>query len=352
MPENLHIGEMLIGRDCPTFIIAEAGVNHNGSIDLAKELIAKAAECGADCIKFQTFKADKIVLRDTEKAEYQKKNTGSQESQFKMLQNLEMPTAWYPELIEECRRHNLIFLSTPYDTSDIAFLEEFNLPAYKVASAWAVEPVFLKALAKTMKPILLSTGMCTGAEVYEAVQTIRECGNNKIILLQCTTNYPSRNEDCNLMAMKNMGKSLNVLTGYSDHTQGLAAATLSVGLGASVIERHFTLDKSFPGPDHSSSSDPEEFAQLVVAVKESEKILGNGIKTPCAAEIINKKAMRRSIVAACDIPKGTRISNEHIAYKRPATGVSPKHAEHMIGRISAKDIAKDSFLYFNDLSVR
>lgn len=349
MHHKLNIDGIKIGIDCPVFIIAEAGVNHNGDLELAKQLISKAKECGADCIKFQTFRADKIVTPDAPKAKYQQVNTGVVESQFDMLKKLEMPSSWYPVLIEECRRAGLVFLSTPYDLSDIEFLERFDVPAYKVASALAVEPFFLERLARTGKPILLSTGMCSLAEVVEAVQTLRNAGNDQIVVLQCTTNYPSFSEDCNLRAMQRMGQGLDVLVGYSDHTQGCIAATLSVGLGACVVERHFSLDKMLPGPDHSSSSDPEELALLVNMIREAEKILGSEHKSPCKAELSNREAMRRSIVAACDIKSGTVLDEKHIAFKRPAKGLSPKHYQHVLGRKASSDILKDSFINFRFL---
>lgn len=349
MLKPLQIGGKTVGDGCPVFIIAEAGVNHNGDLSLALELIEQASRCGVDCIKFQTFTASKIVTPGAPKARYQQVNTDIAESQLAMLRKLEMPTEWYAVLTEACQNNGLIFLSTPYDVSDIEFLEHVGVPAYKVASALAVEPIFLRRLAKTGKPILLSTGMCTMVEVAQAVQTLRNAGNDKIILLQCTTNYPSDTRDCNLRTIKGMRDSFDVLTGYSDHTQGLEAAMVAVGLGACVIERHFTLNTTLPGPDHSSSSDPAEMAHLVSTVKNVEQMLGCAKKIPCASELVNKQSMRRSIVAACDITAGTIVTAEMLGCKRPATGVSPSHIPHMIGRVAQQDIPQDTFVRFSML---
>ena len=344
MIKPVRIENSLVGPENPCFIIAEAGVNHNGDPDLAYHLIDAAAEAGADAVKFQTYKTERIVTPHSPKAAYQLHTTDSQESQIVMLKKLELPLADYRKLISLCLKREILFLSTPYDIEDADFLDELGVPAFKVASGQAVEPHFLKHLAKKRKPIFLSTGMCSLAEVDEAVRAIREEGNDRIIVLQCTTNYPSRLEDCNLRAMLTMGTALNVITGYSDHTQGLTAAIGAVALGARVIEKHFTLDKNMIGPDHSSSSDPEEFKRLVECIRETELCLGSNIKRPTPIEQQNSLGMRRSVVAKQFITAGTPLSWTNITLKRPGTGLSGRQAELLLGKKARFDIAQDSLI--------
>ncbi len=341
-----RLGDKPIGDDKPAFIIAEAGVNHNGNRILAEKLIRKAKECGADCIKFQTFKAERIVTRKSPKAAYQLKTTDPTESQLDMLKKLELTDDDYNELIRICREEDIIFMSTPYNIEDVDFLNELGVSAFKVASGQAVEPHFLEYIAKKDKPVLLSTGMCNLSEVDEAVRTIRGSGNDKLVLLQCTTNYPSTIEDTNLRAMVSMRNAFDVLVGYSDHTENLITAITAAALGASVIERHFTLDKSMHGPDHSSSSDPSEFAQLVRNVRDVEKCLGSSLKAPTSLETTNALAMRRSIVASQDIRAGSVLSHGNLTLKRPATGLLGNQLYHVLGRRAAIDISAGTFIDF------
>lgn len=342
--KKISFGKRSIGNNNSVFIIAEAGVNHNGDINTAKQLIAKAKECGADCIKFQTFKAERVATSNAPKAEYQNRTTPADESQVNMLKKLELPEAAYPELIDLCRSLDISFLSTPYDIKDIDFLDEIGVPAFKVASGQAVEPIFLEHLAKKQKPVLLSTGMCTLAEVDEAVRVIRNAGNDEIIVLQCTTNYPSAIADCNLRAMVTMRQALDVLVGYSDHTQSLTAALVAAAHSACVIERHFTLDKNLPGPDHSCSSDPEEFAMLVRYIREVESCLGSPLKRPSDAELRNLKGMRRSIVASQSIKAGEQFTHDNLTLKRPGTGLMGNQFQLVIGRCAKIDISPDQIL--------
>jgi N-acetylneuraminate synthase/N,N'-diacetyllegionaminate synthase len=330
-----------LGPDFPTFIIAEAGVNHNGDPSLAKKLVFAAKACGADCVKFQTFKADHIVRADAPKASYQLRTTDVQESQLEMLRRLELPREVYPELIEACQQAGILFLSTPYDIEDIDFLDSLGVSAFKVASGQAVEPNFLTAIAQKGKPIILSTGMCTLAEAGEAVEIIRRARNDQIIVLQCTTNYPCDLEDVNLRAIQTMAQAFGVLAGFSDHTQTLTAATLAVGLGACIIERHFTLDENLPGPDHSSSSNPKEFRQLVNQIREAEKCLGSAKKRPTPAEIDNAQGMRRSIVASRFIKIGEVFSLNNLTMKRPYDGLPGSCLRYILGRKATIDIPKD-----------
>jgi N,N'-diacetyllegionaminate synthase len=343
---NLKLCNKNVGEKQPIFIIAEAGVNHNGDIRVAKELIRQAKACGADCVKFQTFKAERIVTNKSAKAAYQLKTTNPVESQLDMLKKLELSEENYEQLIKTCIEEDIIFLSTPYNIEDVDFLEDLGVQAFKVASGQAVEPAFLEYMARKNKPILLSTGMCTLAEVDVAVRAVRETGNDQLVLFQCTTNYPSAIEETNLRAMITMRNAFDVLVGYSDHTEGLTAAIVAVALGASVIERHFTLDKSLPGPDQSSSSDPQEFTKLVREIREAEKCLGSALKTPSSAEVVNATVMRRSIVASQDITVGSVFSLENVTLKRPASGLMGNQLAYILGRKAATNISAETCIDF------
>ncbi len=344
MIKNISISGRSIGFENPCFIIAEAGVNHNGDPDLACRLIDAAADAGADAVKFQTYKTERIVTPQSPKAAYQLQTTDSLESQMAMLKKLELHPADYPSLISHCLKKNITFLSTPYDHEDVDFLYELSVPAFKVASGQAVEPYFLKHLASKGKPILLSTGMCTLAEVDDAVRVMKQEGNEQIIVLQCTTNYPSRLLDTNLLAMRTMGDALNVICGYSDHTVGNVAVSGAIALGARVIEKHFTLDKGMAGPDHSSSADPIEFKQLVQTVRDMELCLGSSVKQPSGVELENSLGMRRSLVAKRFIPADTPLSWENITLKRPGSGLNGRAVELVIGRMAQTDIAEDTMI--------
>jgi N-acetylneuraminate synthase/N,N'-diacetyllegionaminate synthase len=344
MPPAIKIGEADIGEGHRVFIIAEAGVNHNGDIELAKQLVLEAKQAGADCVKFQTFKAERLVTSKAPKAQYQLKSTDSAESQLDMLLKLELSSEDHKQLVAFCRTENITFLSTPYNIEDVTFLDELGVSAFKIASGQAVEPYFLEYAAKKGKPIVLSTGMCTLAEVDRAVRVIRGSGNDQIVVLQCTTNYPSAIEDCNLRAMVTMGDTLEVLAGYSDHTETLTSATAAVALGACVIERHFTLDKHLPGPDHSCSSDPSEFASLVKQIRDVERSLGSGVKYPTEIELQNALGMRRSIVAKTRIRAGQIVTEEMITFKRPATGLSPDLLPDILGQVATCHIEPDQML--------
>lgn len=325
-------------------IIAEIGVNHNGSLDLAKEMVRKAKECGADCVKFQTFKASRIASRQAPKARYQLSKTDRAESQHDMLQKLELSEADHRELVSFCRQMGVAFLSTPYDIEDADFLDGLGVTAFKVASGQAIELRFLQHLARKGKTILLSTGMCTLAEVDEAVRTMRQAGNEMIVALQCTTNYPSSLADCNLLAMRTMAQSLGVRVGYSDHTESLTAAVLSVALGACVIERHFTLNRKLEGPDHSSSSEPAEFKTMVQMIREAEIALGSARKEPASVEVENAKAMRRSLTAVRNIREGETLDWNNLTLKRPGTGICGKSVDLIIGRKARRALAADELL--------
>ncbi|MCP3898948.1 MAG: N-acetylneuraminate synthase [Desulfobacteraceae bacterium] len=349
MVSSISINGRKIGSGHPVFIIAEIGVNHNGDLALAREMISKAAQCGADCVKFQTFKAEDIVTSDAPKANYQLKTTPSDESQLAMLKKLETPYTAYDEIISCCNQHGVAFMSTPYNPEDVDMLDDLGVPVFKLASIHAAEPLFAKYAAKKGKPIIMSTGMATLAEVDESVRAMREVGNNDLVLLQCTTNYPSRHKDANLLSMKTMESAFNILVGYSDHTIDDIACIVSVGLGAKIIEKHFTLNKSLPGPDQSTSANPDEFQRLVQNIRKAEQIMGSGIKTPCDIEKKNAVGMRRSIVAKNDITKGDILEPKMFTFKRPATGVPPKYLEQLSGKRAQKNIIAGSLVLWSHI---
>jgi N-acetylneuraminate synthase/N,N'-diacetyllegionaminate synthase len=344
---EMIIGGRRIAADAPAFLIAEIGVNHNGSLELARQMIVEAARAGADCVKFQTFKAERVVTRSARKAEYQLHSTDPAESQFEMLRKLELPELFYPELLALCKQEGVVFLSTPYSEEDVDLLAQYDVPAYKVASAMCVEPVFLRRVGREGRPVILSTGMARLGEVEEGIRAVREGGSEDIILLQCTTDYPARLEDANLLAMRTLADSFGLPVGFSDHTQSSTASLLSVGLGGRVVEKHFTTDKSLPGPDQATSAEPQEFAQLVRAIREVETLLGSPIKAPSERERANARGMRRSVVSRIAISSGTKITADMLTCKRPATGIAPRELESLVGTHARDDIPADELLQWS-----
>ena len=324
------------------YIIAEAGVNHNGRLDLAFQLIDKAKEIGADCVKFQTFKAEQIVTASSPKANYQLKVTDARESQYDMLKKLELQKEDFKKLKDRCAQKGIDFMSTPYNFEDADLLNDIGVNAFKIASGQIEELPFLKYVASFKKKMIVSTGMATMQEVQDAVKTMKSTGNDDIIILQCNTDYPSKIEDTNLLAMLTMRDELKVKVGYSCHVPANYACFAAVALGAEMIEKHFTLDKKLPGPDHSCSLEPSEFKELIVGIRGIEKSFGSGIKTPSESEQKNTYGMRRSLVAKVDIKAGTVLKAEHIAFKRPMNGLSPNYYEKLIGKKLKTDISKDS----------
>ena len=345
---KIKIGNKLIGKGTPCFIIAEAGVNHNGNINLAKRLIDVAKEAGVDAVKFQTFKAENLVTETAEVADYQKKNIGKKETQLKMLKKLELREEDFFELRKYCNKKQIIFLSTPHTENAVDFLEPL-VPAYKIGSGDLTNIPFLEKIAKKRKPIILSTGMANLKEVRGAVKTIKKTRNNKIILLHCTVSYPCPLEEVNLRAIQTLKKEFNLLVGYSDHTLGILVPIMAVTLGARVIEKHFTLDKNLPGPDHKASIGPEELKKMVMAIRNAEKVLGSSIKKPTKSEEKIKKVGRKSIVAKVDIPKGTKIIQDMLIIKRPGTGIEPRHINMIVGRKTKKDIKSNELISFKKL---
>ncbi|TMU55061.1 N-acetylneuraminate synthase [Flagellimonas algicola] len=338
---SFRIGDFTIGNNSSCYIIAEAGVNHNGDLQMALNLVRAAKKIGVDCIKFQTFKAESVITKDAPKAKYQLEVTDKAESQFEMLKKLELTENDYTAIIEECNNLGITFLSTPYNEDDADFLNKLNVPAFKIASGQIVELSFLEHVAKFNKPIILSTGMSTLAEVSDAVNTIRSTGNEQIAVLQCTTNYPSLNRDANIRAMISMGVALDTIFGYSDHIEENYACYAAVSLGAKIIEKHFTLDRNLPGPDHKASLNVDQFQNLIEGIRKTEIALGSPVKRPSEKEIANTEGMRRSIVLKKEIKEGQRITSENIAFKRPATGLNPKRKNDIVGKKASEDIPQD-----------
>lgn len=325
-------------------IIAEAGVNHNGSLELAKELIDAAHNAGADIIKFQTFKAEKIVLQSATKAEYQIKETGSEESQYQMLKRLELSESDFTQLQEYCKSVGITFLSTPFDFDSIAFLEGLDLPFWKLPSGEITNLPYLKKIAETGRDIVLSTGMSTMDEIRTALEILQSNGAGKISLLHCNTEYPTPMKDVNLLAMKSIEREFGLVTGYSDHTKGIEVPIAAVALGAQIIEKHFTLDTNMPGPDHKASLDPLEFAEMVKAIRNIESALGDGIKRPSESEAKNISLVRKSIVASRPISAGETFTEENLTVKRPGTGLSPLHWFEILGTIATRDYETDEMV--------
>jgi len=330
-----------------TLIIAEAGVNHNGDMSLAKELIAAAAAAGADLVKFQTFIAANIISRSAPKAEYQKGATDPQESQQEMVRKLELTRENHLELIAECQKQGIGFFSTAFDQDSIDLLEELGgSDIVKVPSGELTNLPYLRYLTRREKRVLLSTGMADLGEIEAAINVVEQAGTprDKITVLHCTTEYPTPMEDVNLRAMVNIGKAFGVSVGYSDHTPGIEIPIAAVALGATVIEKHFTLDRNLPGPDHRASLEPNELKAMVQGIRNIEKALGDGIKRPSPSELKNKPIARKSLVAARPIKAGEAFTEDNLMAKRPGTGISPMQWDDVIGRTAPRDFREDELI--------
>ena len=321
-------------------IIAEAGVNHNGSPETARRLADAAKAAGADFVKFQTFKAEKLVARGAQKAEYQKNTTGGG-SQEEMLKKLELSYDDFAALKEYCDRIGIRFLSTPFDPESIDFLDTLEMPFWKIPSGEVTNYPYLRAIAKTGKPVVMSTGMCSLDEIREAIGALKENGAGEIRLLHCNTEYPTPYEDVNLKAMQMLREEFGLETGYSDHTQGIEVPIAAAALGAVIIEKHFTLDRNMEGPDHKASLEPEELAAMVRAIRNIEKAVGTGVKTPSPSERKNMAVARKSIVAKERIRAGETLTEENLAAKRPGTGISPMRWNEVIGTKAVRDFEED-----------
>jgi len=331
-----------------TIIIAEAGVNHNGSIELAKQLVDKAVEAGVDYIKFQTFKASKLVTKAAKQAEYQQKNIGKEgDSQYQMLKKLELSPEDHEVLIAYCKEKCIKFFSTAFDFDSIEYLHSLNLGLWKVPSGEVTNYPFLKRVAVFNDKTILSTGMCEMSDVRAAVEALYKNGLSKenLILLHCNTEYPTPFEDVNLKAMDALRKEFGVEVGYSDHTKGIEVPIAAVALGATVIEKHFTLDRNMEGPDHKASLEPDELKAMVSAIRNIEKAVGgDGTKHVSESERKNIAIARKSIVAACDIMKGELLTEENLTVKRPGTGISPMRWEEVVGKTAKRDFAEDELI--------
>jgi N,N'-diacetyllegionaminate synthase len=328
-------------------IIAEAGVNHNGDIVLAKKLIDAAADAGVDYVKFQTFNSKKLVSKSAQKADYQKQNTNDEvESQLKMLQKLELSKEDHLVLIEHCKLKDIKFLSTAFDLDSIDFLNELRIDLWKVPSGEITNLPYLRKLGGLGKPVIISTGMAEMAEIDDAINVIISSGTKKedITVLHCNTEYPTPMCDVNLTAMNTIKKVFNVPIGYSDHTLGIEIPTAAVALGATVIEKHFTLDKTMDGPDHKASLEPDELKAMVTAIRNIEQAMGNGVKAPSPSEAKNKPIARKSIVANTDISKGEIFDENNITVKRPGTGISPMKWDEIIGKSAARNYKADELI--------
>ena len=326
-----------------TLVIAEAGVNHNGDINLAKQLVDVAADSGADYVKFQTFNAERIVTKTADKAEYQKQSSDSSESQFEMLKRLELSVEMHLELIEHCEHRSIKFLSTGFDIQSVDLLVGLGLSLIKIPSGEITNLPFLRYIGSLGLPVILSSGMSTMKEIADALLILEQTGlpRAQITVLHCTTEYPTPMDEVNLRAMNSIRNTLGVAVGYSDHTLGIEVSVAAVALGASVIEKHFTIDRALPGPDHKASLEPDELFAMVKAIRNIEVALGSDVKEPTISEIKNIRIARKSILAGRKIEIGEILSASNLVIKRPGDGVSPMHWDHLIGQIASREYSPD-----------
>ncbi len=329
-----------------TLIIAEAGVNHNGVLAMARQLIDVAAHAGADLVKFQTFSADRLVTVDAAKAEYQRRATAAGESQHAMIRQLELSREMHEALIAQCHSRGIGFLSSGFDTDSIDMLVELGLDRFKIPSGEITNLPYLRHVGRYGKPTMLSTGMATMGEIEAALEVLEDAGTprDRITVLHCSTEYPTPFPDVNLLAMQSIREAFGVSVGYSDHTAGIEVAIAAVALGATVIEKHFTIDRTLPGPDHQASLDPDDLAVMVAAIRNIEQALGNGIKRPSASEVRTRSAARKSLVAARAIRAGETLSETNLAVKRPGNGISPMRWDEAIGRTARRDYSPDELI--------
>jgi N,N'-diacetyllegionaminate synthase len=330
-----------------TFIIAEAGVNHNGSLEMAFQLIDVAAAAGADAVKFQTFKAEKVIAVNAPKAVYQKKTTGSDESQLEMVKKLELDEKAHAMLNRYCQDKGIQFLSTPFDLESVDLLNNLGLKIFKIPSGEITNLPYLRKLGALKKRLILSTGMADLGEIEDALNILTVAGTplENIIVLHCNTEYPTPFEDVNLKAMQTIQNAFpGIAVGYSDHTNGIEVPIAAVAMGAMVIEKHFTLDRNLPGPDHRASLEPHELTDMILRIRNIEKALGTGIKKPSPSELKNKSIARKSIVAALPIKKGEPFTEKNITIKRPGTGINPMLWDDIIGRKAVKSYQRDELI--------
>lgn len=348
-PFSFSIGRRNVGKDQPCYVIAEIGVNHNGDPQIARDLIDACADAKVDAVKFQTFKAEKLVSSSAPKADYQKRTTGEGESQLDMLRRLELSQIDLVNLQAYCAVRGLTFLSTPFDHESVELLHRMGAPAYKTSSGDLTNLPLLRAMASKGTPMLVSTGMATLAEVDGAVRAVREVGCEHLCLLQCVSNYPADPANTNLMAMDTMSRAFGVPVGYSDHTMGHEVTLAAVALGACVVEKHVTLDKGMPGPDHAASIEPDELVQMVRAIRSVESALGTGEKNPSPSEANTASVARRSICAATDLGAGHTLAETDLEIKRPGTGLPSAMLEFVIGRKLKRDIKGGDVLTLSEI---
>jgi N,N'-diacetyllegionaminate synthase len=339
-------------RPLRTYIVAEAGVNHNGNLDLGKELVSIAAKCGCDAIKFQTFCAERVVSISAPKCDYQVETTGSKESQLDMIRKLELDEAAHMKLMRAAKDEGIDFISTPFDEESATLLANLGVKYIKLPSGEITNLPFLAHVARLRKPIILSTGMAYLSEVDEAVRTIQDVWRDtlpsgpvdQLILMHCLTQYPAPVDQVNLMAMVTLAEAFKLPVGYSDHTPGTEVAIAAVALGATVIEKHFTIDRTLPGPDHRASLEPNELEHLVNGIRHIEAALGDGLKVPSPSELKNRNLVRKSLVATKDLKMGDQLMPDDLTAKRPGNGISPKHKALITGSVLRKDINRDRAL--------
>lgn len=346
----IEIGGRKIGNGQPCFVIAEAGVNHNGDMSMARQLIDIAVKAGADAVKFQTFKAERLATTKSPKAEYQKQTTSSAESQFEMLKRLELTREMHLELKSHCESSGIQFLSTPFEEGSVDVLVEMGLKLLKIPSGEITNLPFLAHVASKGIPLILSTGMASLGEVEQAVELLRSGGAPGIVLLHCVSNYPANPADCNLRAMETMRTAFSLPVGFSDHTPGNESAFAAVAMGACVVEKHFTIDRSLPGPDHKASMEPGELRTLIDGIRTVESALGDGRKTRVASEQNTADVIRKSIIAAREIPADAQITPDLLKISRPGTGLPPAMLKYVVGRTSRRLIPADALLSLDMLS--
>ena len=346
----LSIGNRRVGYGQPCFIIAEAGVNHNGSFELARQLVDVAAEAGCDAVKFQTFKTEQVCSPLAPKAAYQKQTVPEDESQFDMIRKLELPLDAFRQLQSHCIDRGILFLSTPFDYESADFLGGLPVPAFKIPSGEITNIFFLEHIARKGVPLIVSTGMATMDEVCTAVDAIRATGNQQITLLQCVSNYPAKPSSMNLRAMHTLQQAFGVPVGLSDHTVGIEVSLAAVALGACIIEKHFTLNRELPGPDHRASLEPTDLRNLVEGTRKIEAALGDGIKCPTAEELDTASVARRSLIAAAFIPAGTALTAGMIDILRPGTGLPPSMRPQVLNRKVKNDIQAGTILSLDMLA--
>lgn len=342
--QSIEIASKIINESSPVFIIAEAGVNHNGSMELAYQLIDCAIAAGADAVKFQQFDSDQLVLSSTEQAGYQKRNLANGQTQLEMLKQLELSIEQAHQLQNYCLKAGIVFLTTPFDEHSLQELDELDMPAYKISSTDLTNIPFLVEIAQKNKPLILSTGMSFLPEIETALEAILPY-NQDVILLQCHSDYPTKDHDVNLNVLKTFQEYFNVLVGFSDHTPAIGAAPFSVAVGARVIEKHFTLDKMMPGPDHSASLSPEELSEFVLTVRRIERYMGTHIKKPSLAEQDTRKSLQKCLVARVEIKSGESYSRKNMIAKRTGgVGISPLYYDSLLGQVATKYLHKDEII--------